>query len=451
MQASDLRVVRLTDTGFVLDADDEQNKAIFVAERMTFAYTGHARIADEDTADFFQGVIAASLANGRSVEDALAMVGTMCAGYFRALSTDTDRHHAFVGVGWDGQPPHDGPPFIIWASNAMDEPGEWLPDPREHFSTYYRRLAGDEKFALVPAGAKLPEVVLSRLNAEIAFLTGDGDDPAAVALVLIEAIREQAAENDAVGSGEMVNCIPRSPGPPGRDIMFVGDAPKLDVRTFAHVPADAVPTYEHLGPSGRDIGRAQNGRLPCDTTRSHGCAGPTLVSVSAADNVSGLADGVVEKSIGVGPAVLGRQLGGATCQPGSETTPRDAGSSSRGADSPRVPESIARDGEAQTRATGCLRADDHVTASRIHACVSPVRKSWYSSSACVYIAVFRFVDRANSGVYAPCGADEPLHSGVSISLCRLCGVPMRASRRVAATQAPRRRRRRCTSSAPACG
>jgi SEC-C motif len=248
MQASDRRVVSLSDSGSVIDADDEQNKAIFVAERMTFAYTGHARIDREDTAEFFQGVMARSLATGRSVEDSLATVGTMSAGYFRSLRADTDRHHSFVGVGWEGRPPHDGPPFIAWTSNAIDENGERLSAPQEQFATHYRRLAAGEAFALVTAGAVLPEDALSRLNAQLAFLTGDGDDPAAVGLVLVEAIREQAAENDAVGSGVMINCIPRSPGPPGGDIIFVGDAPKLDVRTFAYVPADAVPAYEYLGP-----------------------------------------------------------------------------------------------------------------------------------------------------------------------------------------------------------
>lgn len=248
MQASDRRVASLTDAGEISHADDERNKAIFIAERMTFAYTGHAEIADQDTAEFFQGVMARSLGQGRSVQDALVMVGTMCAGYFRSLRSDVDRHHGFVGVGWEDERPHDAAPFIVCESNAIDVHGEWLSDPCEHFTTYRRVLGAEEPFALVAAGVALDESEMIRLNAQLGYLTTSSNDPEPVGRLLIEAIRGKAIDEEVVGSGVMLNCLPRQPGPPDGNIHFVSGPPRRDVRTFTYVPADTVLAYEYLGP-----------------------------------------------------------------------------------------------------------------------------------------------------------------------------------------------------------
>src|SRR4051795_10366065 len=94
MQASDRRV-----SYEAIPADDERNKAVFVAERMTFAYTGRASIGGTDTAEWFQTQIARELGSGAGLEAALAGVAKMMSGYLRTL-TDQDRRHAFVGVGW---------------------------------------------------------------------------------------------------------------------------------------------------------------------------------------------------------------------------------------------------------------------------------------------------------------------------------------------------------------
>jgi hypothetical protein len=249
MQASDRRVVRMSEAGQVTWVDDdERNKAVFVAERLSFAYTGHAEIADQDTAEFFQGVMAERLGQGDSVEQALAQVGDMSAGYLRSLRPHTDKHHAFVGVGWETSSDGERTPVILWASNAMTASGAWLDQPEDGFKVQRRVLEPGEPSALVVSGAPVPGDELMRLNAQIAFLAGSSDDPAPVGRALIEAIRARGDEDDRVGTGVMLNCLPQSPGPPGGDIFFVTGEPKLDVRTFTYVPADTVLAFEYLGP-----------------------------------------------------------------------------------------------------------------------------------------------------------------------------------------------------------
>jgi hypothetical protein len=271
MQASDRRVIRVTDAGEVT-ASDQENKAIFVAERMTFAYTGHAEVADEDTAEFFQGVLARSLGEGRSVEEALGLVGKMFAGYLRGLPDEIDRHHAFVGVGWEGESPDAGTPLIMCASNAINEDGDWQDEPRTEFETYQRTLAPEEPFSLFPAGVQMNDEDLSRLHAQLGYLTDGSREPEPVGRTLVEAIREQAGKNDAVGSGVMVNCLPRSPGPPGGDIMFIGGPPQLDVRTFTDVPASTVLAYEYLGPL---VATSDGGRMGDFAATGAGVEGTT--------------------------------------------------------------------------------------------------------------------------------------------------------------------------------
>jgi hypothetical protein len=184
MQASDRRVVVLDDAGQVVDHWDEHNKAVFVAERMTFAYTGHADIAGTDTAEFFQGRLASELGRGAPVEEALDVVGEMSEQYLRSLPSTVDRAHAFVGVGWSaGAKLAKRKPFIIGLSNSFDADGNWLSQPNERFSTSTQALPATELFALHVAG-RLGHDATSRLAALLGSHIERSDDPIATAELL---------------------------------------------------------------------------------------------------------------------------------------------------------------------------------------------------------------------------------------------------------------------------
>lgn len=122
IQASDRKVVSVDRDGQIRREEDERNKAIFVAERLCFAYTGHADIGGSDTAEFFQGRVASTLAAGGSAEQALDGVAEMLSQYFASLPPERDRHHAFVGAGWTDETLFaQRTPCLITLTNSLPE------------------------------------------------------------------------------------------------------------------------------------------------------------------------------------------------------------------------------------------------------------------------------------------------------------------------------------------
>ena len=238
MQASDRRVTVLNTADQVVGAQDARNKAIFVAERMTFAYTGHADIGGTDTAEWFQAQLGRVMSEGGSVEDALREAAEMAAQYFRALPPYVDdRAHAFVGVGWTGDDTQARVPFIVCLSNSIGEDGGWLSQPGADFHTHREILGPHDPLLLFVAPPLLSDEAVGHLAARIGSHVQDSDDPAPVARMLIQAIRDVAETPDSdVGTGVMVNSLPRAPGPPTGDVILIGGLPQQDVRTFTYVP-----------------------------------------------------------------------------------------------------------------------------------------------------------------------------------------------------------------------
>lgn len=243
MQASDRAVGFCRDDGFV-QAEDDRNKAVFVAERLTFAYTGNAEIGG-DTAEFFAQQVSGSLGAGRSVENAIADVGDMCAQYFAQLRPDADRHHAFVGVGWTDEAVVSRRPFLTWTSNALSSNREWTAEAATEFSTEVRALKAGDPYEMHFAGVELSPAAQQRIHAQVGSSLAVDDDLAPVAELLTAFIR--GIDNAAVGDGVMVNCLPIAPGPPDGNIHLIGGPPERDTRTFTYVPAGTTRT-EYLGP-----------------------------------------------------------------------------------------------------------------------------------------------------------------------------------------------------------
>lgn len=237
LQASDRRLTTLNADGTYAGTTDKINKAIFVGDRDAYAYTGIASI-DGDTAAFFQLQIARLAGAGMPLRDAVAEAAVMTADQLRALPPGIDRHHAYVGVGWnDNDEPMERLPHISCWSNAVDESGHWLGTPRDTFSEYRLELPefGD-RFALFSAGVEVDSATVAALHARIAFQLTQSDEPAPVAEMLIETIREVHRGNVMVGDGVMVLGIPRALGDPYGPFMVVSGLPKLDVRTFTYAP-----------------------------------------------------------------------------------------------------------------------------------------------------------------------------------------------------------------------
>jgi len=234
MQASDRRVIAHED-GVVVWHDDARNKALFVAERFIFAYTGVADV-DGDTGGFLQARLASALGRGQSLDGAVSETGQMLADYLRALRPGAERRLALVGVGWSDEPRMAlRVPLHVWTSNSMGPDGEWRADIGGEFKAHSKRLAAGMPFSLMISGVGLDETPRAQLYAQLAIHIGTSNDPEATAVILIDAIRAQAGRDDAVGRGVMVNTLPITPGPP-QEIVLVAGPPRLDVRTFTYIP-----------------------------------------------------------------------------------------------------------------------------------------------------------------------------------------------------------------------
>jgi hypothetical protein len=217
--------------------DDERNKAVFVAERMTFAFTGRASIAGIETADFLQSQMGRLLRGGSDPDEALRIVGEMCAQALRTEPADA-RALAFVGVGWTSEPAlMDRTPYIRWTSNSLGADEEWLPEPLDTFVATTKTIAPGDPAAVMTAGVRIDEDARGLLLARIASHTTQSGDPEPVARMLVETIRAEADRNPhVVGKGVMVTNLPIAPGPPDGDIHLISGMPTRDVRTFMYIP-----------------------------------------------------------------------------------------------------------------------------------------------------------------------------------------------------------------------
>lgn len=245
MQASDRRLTILRDNE-VVGYEDERNKAIFVADRLSFAMTGIADI-DGDTVEFFAAHMARSLEAGRNVNGALDTVGGMFGQYLAQHPALCDQRLAFVGVGWTAAPPAPRSPVLMWMSNSMDSDGEWTTRTNEDFTTGTSGLLPDEPLLILISGAGLSDEQAEQLQLDVIGAVTASGDPEPVARLLIDHIRTAARMNRLIGLGVMVNCIPYACGRLDGEIMFIGGLPTSDTRTFTYVPAGR-STGPYLGP-----------------------------------------------------------------------------------------------------------------------------------------------------------------------------------------------------------
>lgn len=245
IQASDRRVTTTRESRLIT-VDDERNKAVFVAERLTFAMTGAADI-ERDTIGFFAAQLSREFGQGKTVDVALQRVGSMCGQYLAQRADAASAFLALVGVGWTDSPPAPRSPLITWSSNAMDKHGRWRSPPAARFDTHSLGLRSGAAYRLLASGVDVGTPRLDRLRHDLRDATSESDQPAPVADILITHIRAVARANQLVGEGVMVNCLPYACGSPDGSIMLIGGPPKPNVRTFTYVPAGH-DTGVYLGP-----------------------------------------------------------------------------------------------------------------------------------------------------------------------------------------------------------
>jgi hypothetical protein len=244
MQASDRR---FTISGGEEHVDDS-NKAIFVAERLNFAFTGRVDVSGEPADEWFQRQLSRRLAADYEVQSALEEIAEMLTQYFRALpETDGNRGLAFVGSGWTPGTFAERRPLFTWLSNIHGSEGDQLGETQDQFAVGERVLGAGRGYDLQIAGMQPGPNVLEQFHREIRSGVEESDEPERVGRLIVDFVRRAAASNSRIGKGVMLNNLPRAPGPPTGEIFLVGKVPDLEVRTFTYIPENG---YEgrYLGP-----------------------------------------------------------------------------------------------------------------------------------------------------------------------------------------------------------
>jgi hypothetical protein len=205
-QVSDRRLTLLSNPATVVD--DESNKAVFVG-RVSFGYTGLARIGQERTDDWLARVISEGPTNDMAqVAERIRSAATTS---FQQLPMRI--RHAFQGIGWFRLQGEDWlSPGIITIHNGIDEQtGRWLVGPVEEFRTarqFPSSFPGGcilNSVGVVPSAAEKDAVV--RLVRKC--VKHQTSAPATVHKALIMAMRWLGSRHSTVGNSLLAVSLPK--------------------------------------------------------------------------------------------------------------------------------------------------------------------------------------------------------------------------------------------------
>jgi hypothetical protein len=246
--------------------EEGHNKAVLFEHRIAFGYTGQGEIDGRPTDEWLQE----HLGKGTDVASGLQSV---LDGLKRGFPPASEPH-AFVAVGWGFV--NEPVPFVHCISNFVNAAGESLRDPQPTFSAAEATLAPGAK-AFVH---QLPERIVgqdwARLEAQVVYVVEQGNGPAAMADVLVEAVRRVASDDEEVGSGLMINCLPFTVATGSDGGFALVSRPTMHHSSFAYLaPGETEPGG--LGPLRVS---AEQGWLASGFRHEFGPAGEESVEVS---------------------------------------------------------------------------------------------------------------------------------------------------------------------------
>lgn len=236
--------------------DDETNKAVVVAGRVVFGYTGLAQIETEQTDLWLTRILAGGSSDDMSlVAERLRIAATEA---FRKIKCDEQsKRHAFQGVGWFRLKGETAlTPGILTVDNAIDHStGGWLPVPKDEFTTTTQFPT------TLPAGCILNSVGFPLSSSEKGAIVRlirkcvkhRRSTPRTVVSGLVIALRwlsKRYGPNSAIGAGLMVVSLPRQSvelAEQTHRILLLAGPPAEGVATFLYVSATGSATY--FGPN----------------------------------------------------------------------------------------------------------------------------------------------------------------------------------------------------------
>jgi hypothetical protein len=224
--------------------DDERNKAVVWCNRLAFAYTGLAELGRERRTDLW---IAQALrdwasetpADEQRQEALLAGLSERATAELArprfAAVPPSRRQHAFVATGWArfDRGSYFEPYIAVVANYRSDGSSE----ARDEFEVGVQRLPRDKTLLVHWVGQALGQDEIKRLVALRAMSSTELGPGAAS--VLAEQVRSVASRNDYVGSGLLINALPKSAMMSGQtEHLLLAGAPEEGQSTFLYMPPD---------------------------------------------------------------------------------------------------------------------------------------------------------------------------------------------------------------------
>lgn len=238
--------------------EQEANKAVFLSNRVAFAFTGLAEIEGKPADVWLRDV----LASHESISDGVQLIVDESTRAFAGMpGSAAAKRQAFVGIGWARFPDRgdDLLPFGVTITNALTQDG-WLSEAQPEFVGDVRILVGDAPFLWTDVGG-LPPDRKAKLNRAIRKQVDRGLSAATLAELFIRETRAMADINPRIGRGLMVSSIPKSVTET-HDLTALSSLPTDAELTFAHLRHDdSVETREGphvVRPGGRIFSNFQH-------------------------------------------------------------------------------------------------------------------------------------------------------------------------------------------------
>jgi hypothetical protein len=256
-QISDRRLTFISGANSGNIAEDDRNKAVLVAHRMSVGYTGLANLGDQRTDDWLAHTAAdGDIVDLKSVCDRIA---ERASSKFRQLPWSRPmKRHAFVGVGWTTWPSYPPlQPTLCTISNALGPDGEWLAEAADEFKLEVNSW-GDTGggFRIAATGQTLTPNEKYHIWRLLRRCVKGDCGPSALMRALVMAMDFVADRYKSVGRNLMFVSLPRiaaenyvSTG----EWMIMSSEPLRDHNTFLYLPVEGQPVAYGPHVAGKGI------------------------------------------------------------------------------------------------------------------------------------------------------------------------------------------------------
>ncbi len=214
--------------------EQEANKAVFLSNRVAFAFTGLAEIEGKPADIWLRDVLTPHESVGHGVH---LIVDEATRAFTELQAPRAAKRQAFVGVGW-ARFEHLSDellPFAIVITNALAE-GRWLPEAEPEFVGDVRVLKKGDGYVWTDV-AGLPVRQKANLDRMVRRLADRQLSAAAMADLFIRETRAMADIDSRIGRGLMVSSIPRAVTET-HDLLALSSLPTDSELTFAHLRHD---------------------------------------------------------------------------------------------------------------------------------------------------------------------------------------------------------------------